>query len=96
MRIRQRLEQNGIHRTEDGRACADAERQRENADERKTRIVEQLTRGIMQIGGERSEQAFPSVGAYLFADNSWIAELQPRSTPRVQSRTSSPSSVSRR
>jgi hypothetical protein len=40
VRIRQWLEQNGIHRTKNGHACADTKRQRKNADKCKTRIVE--------------------------------------------------------
>jgi hypothetical protein len=88
MRVRQRLEQDGIHRTEDGGRCANAERQRKNADERKTWIVEQLARGIAQIGGKRSEEAFPSGGAHLFSNISWIAEPKPGGALRIAGRES--------
>ena len=49
MRIRQWLKQNGVHRAEDGRAGADAQRQRDRADGRKPRPLPQSARGIAEV-----------------------------------------------
>src|ERR1700733_2603136 len=72
LRIRERLEQDRIHRAEDGGAGADSQCQGECGDNRKTRIAEQLTRGILQVGEQGLKGMLPSGGAPLFASDAWI------------------------
>ena len=88
MRIRQRLEQNGIHRTEDRGAGADAQRQRECADGRKARTMAQPASGIAQIGEQSSDRILPSVRAHLFPEDRGVAEFQPRGPPCIVGRVS--------
>jgi hypothetical protein len=83
MRVGQGPEENGIDRAEDRRAGADAERQRQHADDGESRVAVQLAGSIAEVGGEGAERVLPSVRADPLAHDGRVAEFEAGCASRV-------------
>jgi hypothetical protein len=86
LRIRQGFQQHAIDYTEDRRAGANAQPERKHTHRREARVAAQPARGIAQIRKQLRDRVLPSVGTHLFPDCGSVAEIQPRSMPRLVGR----------
>ena len=84
--IRQSIEQNRLDRTENGRARANAERQRQDAHDRKARAVAQSARCVPQIDQNALEHILPTRVAHLLHCITGITQLQAHLPLRLRTR----------
>ena len=78
VRVRQRFEQDGVHRAEDRRRGADSERQCEYGDRREARRTQHVACAIAQILDQRFHKIHASCLAALLFGPLHSAKLQPR------------------
>ena len=79
--IWERLEQNGIDRSEDRGGRADADRQREHRREREARRGAEPAHCVARVGDGGLDPEFPAVAVHLFADGRRITRSDAGSAP---------------
>jgi hypothetical protein len=88
MWIGQRLKKDWSDGAENRRAGADTERQRQNPDDSKSRMIAQFPHREAHIGGKRSYHILLSIRTYLFLSDTHVPQFQPRRPLCIFSRKS--------
>jgi len=83
MRVGERREQDWVDSAEDGRARANAERQREDAHAGEARTGTEAARAISKIGSGGRDQVLPSAVAHGFTHAGHAADLHSCCAARV-------------
>jgi hypothetical protein len=96
LRIGQRLEQNRVDRAEDGRAGANAEGEREHAEDREPRRTAQPAEGVTGVRERCADDVLPPVRSHLFLRDRGVAERHTRGPPGVIGGESAANQIRRR
>src|SRR2546427_5045957 len=86
--VRERLEQDRVHGTEDRRGAADTDGQGENADRGEAGCGAQAGRAIAQVREQCLDRVFPARGAHRFAHARHAADFDLRGASRLRTRES--------